>query len=200
VQIEEVPIDSIHVDPENVNTHTDEDLEFIAASLAAYGQQTPIVVKADARILRGNGVWMAAKSLGWETVKITRSKLEGPSAAGYAVADNRTAERSRRDNKRLVDALDALTEELPLEAMGYTAEEVDQLQDDVAEQLGTIDTSDVPIKSWKAGPLPKMVWTIIGAPLDVYAKVDSRIRDLANVPDVICESAVSSANDNACVD
>lgn len=200
MQIEEVPIDSIEGDPENLNAHTPEDVAFIAASLQEYGQQTPIVVRDSGTTLRGMGVLLAARSLGWQTIKIVRSKLAGSKATGYAVADNRTAERSKRDDVKLVSALEALSNELPLEAMGYTREEVDKLESDVAEQLGTIDTSGVPIKSWKAGPLPKMAWTIIGAPLDVYAKVDSRIREIGSFPGVICESAVSSANDNACVD
>jgi ParB-like chromosome segregation protein Spo0J len=197
LQVEIVPLDAVELDPENLNDHDEDSIESIVASLREFGQQTPIVVRQDGFVLRGNGVLQAARIIGWDTIQIVRSELVGPKAAGYAIADNRTAEKSKRNKPRLLKALEELTAELPLESLGYTVEEIAALDVEVQELLGAIDTSGVVVKKVNAGPLPKMAWVLIGVPLQKYSAVDEKIRALAATPGVICESAVSTANDDA---
>lgn len=60
MQIETVPIDAAIPDPENERLHPDRNIEAIKASLARFGQQTPIVVDAQGIIRKGNGTWTAA--------------------------------------------------------------------------------------------------------------------------------------------
>jgi hypothetical protein len=43
MNVETVPIDSIHADPANVRRHPDRNLDAIRASLARFGQQKPLV-------------------------------------------------------------------------------------------------------------------------------------------------------------
>ena len=43
LRVEQVPIDSLHLDPANVRSHGPRNLEAIQASLARFGQQKPIV-------------------------------------------------------------------------------------------------------------------------------------------------------------
>ena len=59
MEIEDVPVDSLHNDPANVRKHGEQNLAAIKASLARFGQQKPIVVNADGGVIAGNGTLMA---------------------------------------------------------------------------------------------------------------------------------------------
>ena len=95
MEIEDVPVDSLHNDPANVRKHGEQNLAAIKASLARFGQQKPIVVNADGVVIAGNGTLMAARALNWRTVKAVRTNLAGSEATAFAIADNRTAEIGR---------------------------------------------------------------------------------------------------------
>lgn len=119
---EEVDISELTIDSKNLRKHPERNLRAIKASLTEFGQQLPILVSADNIVLAGNGRLVAAKELGWTTIKIVRSTLKGKAATAYSVADNRTAELAGWD----LDGLDLLMKEdafTPdeLEAMGFTA-------------------------------------------------------------------------------
>ena len=96
MRIEMVPVDSLTLNPHNVNTHTDEQIQQLAASLEEFGQQSPLVIRHDGVVLRGNGLLKAARFSGMTSIAIVRSELLGSRAAGYAVADNRLGEKSQR--------------------------------------------------------------------------------------------------------
>jgi len=97
-----VPIDSLIPDPDNAKVHPERSIEFIRASLDEFGQDQLIVFHLPSnRVIKGNGRLAAAKLLGWKfvaAVGVHESKL---SAAGRAIADNRTAELSRWDRVSL---------------------------------------------------------------------------------------------------
>jgi hypothetical protein len=131
VQVEIVPIDSLTLNPNTVNTHTDEQINELAASLEEFGQQSPLVVRHDGIVLRGNGVLKAARNLGMTDIAIVRSDLVGSHALGYAVADNRLAEKSQRDSAKLLSALEELVDDVPLDALGFSHEEIDALSEEV---------------------------------------------------------------------
>ena len=78
LEIERVPLDSLHPDPANTRAHDERNLEAIQGSLARFHQQKPIVVDHDGVIRAGNGTYEAAKALGWETIDVVRTDLEGP--------------------------------------------------------------------------------------------------------------------------
>ena len=135
MQIEFVTIDSLILNPNTINWHTDEQIDELAASLKEFGQQSPLVVRHDGIVLRGNGVLKAATKLGMTYIAIVRSELVGPHALGYAVADNRLAEKSQRDSAKLLSALEGLVDDVPLEALGFSHEEIDKLSDDDSEKV-----------------------------------------------------------------
>ena len=143
MKVEIVPVDSLTLAPDNVNTHTDEQIEELAASLKEFGQQSPLVVRHDGVVLRGNGVLKAARNLGMTDIAIVRSDLVGSHALGYAVADNRLAEKSQRDSAKLLSALEELVDDVPLDALGFSHEEIDALSDEVEQLLMAIDASKV---------------------------------------------------------
>lgn len=63
MDIERVPIATLHHDPANVRRHPEKNLDAIKASLARFGQQKPIVVSSDNVVVAGNGT-LAAERLG----------------------------------------------------------------------------------------------------------------------------------------
>jgi hypothetical protein len=128
--VEQAPLDSIHEDPANVRKHGPRNLDSIVASLQRFGQQKPIVVDADGIVRAGNGTLAAARAMGWPTIAIVRTNLNGPEAVAYAIADNRTSELAEWDEPALLDQLTSLGEDLRT-AAGFAA---DELRARLAEQ------------------------------------------------------------------
>lgn len=64
-----VDIRSVREDPRNARKHPYRNLDAIRTSLANYGQRKPIVVNGETGIIEaGNGLWRAARSLGWKQI------------------------------------------------------------------------------------------------------------------------------------
>ena len=96
-----VGVEELHEDPANARVHPDRNLDAVKASLARFGQRKPIVVRAQGMIVEaGNGTLRAAKALGWTHVAVVVVDDDGVTAAGYAIADNRTAELADWDQTR----------------------------------------------------------------------------------------------------
>lgn len=114
MKIETVKVGSLTLDPENARKHSKKNLDAIAGSLTTFGQRRPLVVW-DNIVIAGNGTLEAAKSLGWETVEITRCPADWTheQARAYALADNRTAELAEWDSEILASQL------VELDAVGY---------------------------------------------------------------------------------
>jgi len=135
LKTERIAIEKLHADPANLRKHGERNLAAIEASLARFGQQTPIVVGAGNVVRKGNGTLEAARRLGWPSLLCVRTKLEGSEATAYAIADNRTAELAEWEPIGLADVLRALQSEGDdlAGATGFAADEVDAL----CERLGT---------------------------------------------------------------
>jgi len=121
-----VAVEELHEDPANTNTHDERSIAGIAAAYARFGQQRAIVIDAHGVVRAGNGQLLAARRLGWSHVAAIQSDLTGVELAAYAVADNRVAEFSERDNERLLTQLQAIAseEDSPIAATGYTEGEI----------------------------------------------------------------------------
>lgn len=135
--IEEVPVGSVTPDPANVRVHPEWNIEAIRASLQRFGQQRPILVSPRGVVIAGNGTLAAAKSLGWATVKVQRTSLDGAEATAYAIADNRTAELAEWDDEALAKQLSALEidDEALARATGYDEKELRRLVDSMTETV-----------------------------------------------------------------
>ena len=125
--VEQVPLGALCLDPANTRTHSERNLEAIKGSLARFGQQKPIVVDHDGVIRAGNGTYEAAKALGWESILIVRTDLQGLEAAAYAIADNRTTDLSEFDDSALAQLLAELRAEDALAGVGFDEDEIDAL-------------------------------------------------------------------------
>jgi ParB-like chromosome segregation protein Spo0J len=104
-----VPCDSLVLDPANARKHNLPNLEAIKGSLATYGQRKPVVARRDTRtVIAGNGTLEAARELGWTHLAVVFTDDDPVTAAGFAIADNRTAELAEWDG----EALDRLLREV----------------------------------------------------------------------------------------
>jgi hypothetical protein len=85
-------------DPDNANTHPEENIEEIKRSLAAHGQVKPVVFWRGSGgvpiIKAGNGTLRAAKELGWTKLAMAEFLGTEAEAKAYALADNHASELS----------------------------------------------------------------------------------------------------------
>ncbi len=131
MQVETVPLASLVEDPANARKHAPKNLEAIKGSLAKFGQQKLIVVGQNNVVIAGNGTLRAARALGWDSIDINRSDLEGTEAMAFALADNRAGELAEWDAEILGDTLKGLLDvEFDLSSIGFDS-------DDLAKMLGT---------------------------------------------------------------
>lgn len=107
--IEIVGIDDIH--PYFNNPRNNEDaVEKVARSIEEFGWQQPIVVDIDGVIAVGHTRYEAAKRLGLTRVPVHVAKdLTPEQIQAYRLADNKTAEFSSWDFKKLQDELDGIS-------------------------------------------------------------------------------------------
>lgn len=174
-KIETVPIGSIHFDPANVRRHPERNLDVIKASLARFGQQTPIVVDSKGVVRKGNGTLAAAKALGWESILAVKTDLSGVEATAYAIADNRTAELAEWDGSGLAETLRALQSEEDeglFEAAGFSDDELDRLCEGLGDAMveagelpdddeAPIDQAEELLAKWKV--TPGQLWIVPSA-------------------------------------
>ena len=126
---EQVEVSTLLLDPSNARQHDARNVESIKASLQRFGQQKPIVVDGRGVVVAGNGTLVAARSLGWGTVAVVRTDLQGAEATAYAIADNRTAELAAWDEDVLAQTLASLQNDESIDELttGFTAEEIEQM-------------------------------------------------------------------------
>jgi len=190
MQIEQVELNSVQLDPNNKRLRTDENYMALRESLKRFGQQIPIVVREDNTIVKGNGTWLVAKELGWETIWIHRTVLNGREADLYAVADNRIAELSEWDYEQLSIAMQSdatLADEL--QTLGWTKQLLAPLR--IAEWK-----PDVPIEKLELPPPdpflePSLFPEIPESAMPVFAEAMAKWR--LNHP------SAADQDDNACL-
>jgi DNA modification methylase len=140
MKISTVDINRVVPDPDNARLHDDRNIRAIAGSLEKFGQQKPIVIDGDSRVIAGNGTVAAAQSLGWKKIQVVRTELTGDEARAFALADNRTAELAEWDDRILkVQLGELLKVDFDIEAIGF---EVPGAEEGGTE--GLTDPDDVP--------------------------------------------------------
>lgn len=109
----------------NPRTHSSEQVQQIAASIVAYGFNSPIGITASGGIVTGHGRLEAAKLLGMTQVPVLDlSHLTPEEVRAYVIADNQIATHSGWDLDLLRGELAALPDPT---AVGFTQEELDAL-------------------------------------------------------------------------
>lgn len=100
----------------------------VAKSLQAYGWQQPIVVDKDNVIVAGHTRYLAAQELGLEVVPVVMADFTDEEAKGYRLADNKTGEGATWDNKKLLEELAEINDDL------FTGFDYSTIFDDVLDE------------------------------------------------------------------
>ncbi len=145
---ETLAIGEITPDPSNARTHNQRNLDAIAGSLQAFGQQKPIVVDARGICLAGNGTLAAAKALGWEAIEVIRSELSPAEAIAYGIADNRSAELADWDLDVLPRLLEGLSDEMR-QVVDFPEEALTVLGAVDPDVLDVPDSEEVDVESFE---------------------------------------------------
>jgi len=127
----------------NSRTHSDEQVNQIAASIKEFGFAAPICV-AEGTILAGHGRVMAARKLGLEEVPtVDLSHLTPAQRRQYVVADNKLALNAGWDEEMLAAEIALMKEEgSGLDVLGFTSEELAEIQAETTE--GETDPDKTP--------------------------------------------------------
>ena len=132
-----VPVAELQFDPANAMTHPEDNLEAIKGSLQAYGQRKPIVVnRRTGHVEAGNGTLQAALSLNWTHLAVVYVDDDPATAAGFAIADNRTAQLAEFDK----DALGQLLKDVNTK----NDERLDAMLAGLADQMKLFPTEEPP--------------------------------------------------------
>jgi ParB-like chromosome segregation protein Spo0J len=123
----------------NSRTHSDEQVNQIAASIKEFGFAAPICV-AEGTILAGHGRVMAARKLGLEEVPtVDLSHLTPAQRRQYVVADNKLALNAGWDEEMLAAEIALMAEEgSDLDVLGFTADELAAIESETEQEMQTI--------------------------------------------------------------
>ena len=115
-------------DANNARAHDARNIVAIEKSLKEFGQQKPIVITKNNKVIAGNGTLLAAIKLGWEEIDVVTTTLTKAKQAGFAIADNRTGELSAWDNELLANTLADLSDNgFSMDTVGFTQDEIDNM-------------------------------------------------------------------------
>jgi len=101
-----IDVDSLVLDPENLNKHPRRNIDAIKRSLSEWGQQKPHIVYDPSTMVvsTGNGVLIAARELGWKKVAAIPTDIkDGLARKLFAIADNQIPRTSVFDYEGMTD-------------------------------------------------------------------------------------------------
>jgi len=118
----------------NARTHSDKQIEQIAASIRQFGFTNPVLIDGAGDIVAGHGRVTAARKLGFDEVPVIElAHLSEAERRAYVIADNRLAELAGWDREILAIELQVLSDmelDFDLEITGFETAEIDLLLDD----------------------------------------------------------------------
>jgi hypothetical protein len=137
-----VKLSKLKPDKKNARKHSERNIEEIARSLQQFGQHRPFVVqKSTGKILVGNGMYEAMKSLGWSEGLALYVEDDDETAVKRALADNRTGELAEWDWPVLKDIVQEFGPEPDIP--GWSNEEIEDFfksrESAYPEELNGID-------------------------------------------------------------
>lgn len=140
-RIELWPLERLTPYARNARTHSPEQVAKIAASIAEFGFNNPILVDSSNGIIAGHGRMAAARKLGLaEAPVIVLDHLTDAQRRAYILADNRLAEDAGWDMELLAAEVQDLEDEgFDLELAGFSEDELAALACDdlLGEKSGT---------------------------------------------------------------
>lgn len=136
----------LHVDdiipyPNNTKEHSEEQVNKIAGSIAAYGFDQPLSLDRDNVIIKGHGRRLAAKKLGIQMLPvIVRHDLNEHEAMAARIADNRVAESPWLKHELSLELKSLAADNIPLTPLGFDTPELKEYMTfENTEHLGLED-------------------------------------------------------------
>ena len=158
-RIELWPVEKLVPFSRNPRTHSDAQVAQIAASIAAFGFNNPILVDTKAGIIAGHGRLLAARKLQIDEVPvIILDHLSQTQKRAYIIADNQLALNAGWDDDLLRQELAALQNEaFNLDLIGFDVHELDELLRDPLDEEKAEETPPLPDV---AATRPGDLWTL----------------------------------------
>jgi DNA modification methylase len=149
--IERVDVSALTTFSGNPRTHSDTQIDQIAASIREFGWTNPILVDAGGTIIAGHGRLAAATRLGLDQVPVIRlGHLSDAQRKALVIADNQLALNAGWDEvalSGLIRELDA--EKFELDLLGFESADLDRylsgLEGEDAAEAGEDDLPEVPV-------------------------------------------------------
>jgi DNA modification methylase len=128
-RIELWPTDRLRPYERNPRTHSEAQVDQLAASMVEFGWTNPILIDENAGILAGHGRLLAARKLGLAEVPVIRFEhLSEAQKRAYILADNQIALQAGWDDALLAEELAWLRDErFHLDLIGFDASELERL-------------------------------------------------------------------------
>jgi len=112
----------------NSRTHSDAQVDKLAAAIKTFGFTMPILADETGTIVAGHGRLLAAEILGLEEVPVATCRgWTDKEKSAYCIADNRLAELSEWDDAILGDEISQLVDTEFMMSVGYSELEIDLL-------------------------------------------------------------------------
>jgi len=146
LEIVEMEVDELKEDPENVNMHSDQDLQATEASLQKFNQLETLVVDADTNtIIGGNGRLRIMKKNGWKTVMVWPVRGTPDQLTALGITLNKTPRNSEFDFEKLIEKLRGLQEsdEELLHLTGFPEHELAPLLNSDMDLSAGFDDDDI---------------------------------------------------------
>jgi DNA modification methylase len=136
LRVETMPVAALAPYAANARLHPTEQVAQLAASIAEFGFNVPVLVDDAGVLIAGHGRVLAAKALGLQEIPAIRlGHLTEAQVRAYRLADNQLALNSTWDESLLAAELRALrTEEFDLGLIGFDGAMLDRLLVDAARE------------------------------------------------------------------
>jgi len=156
------PVEDLIPYARNARTHSDEQVDKIAASIKEFGFLNPVIVDGENGIIAGHGRIMAAKKLGLDEVPtVEATHLTDAQKRAYILADNRLALDAGWDDELLrVEFADLTEEGFDLALTGFTDDEIAALEPGPEPEEGLTDEDAVPEEPEKPVTVEGDVWVL----------------------------------------
>ncbi len=173
----------------NPRTHSEAQVAQIAASIAEFGFNNPILVDTKAGIIAGHGRLLAARKLGLlEVPVIVLDHLSDAQKRAYVIADNKLAENAGWDDEMLRLEIEALQDEsFDVSLLGFEDDELARLLAAQDAVEGLTDEDAVPELPEKPASKVGDLWilgehkVVVGDPTnpeDVARLIGGEVADL----------------------
>ncbi|MEO8806598.1 MAG: ParB N-terminal domain-containing protein [Burkholderiaceae bacterium] len=145
MNIEQVLVDDVVLDPENARKHSTAQIKKLAKSIEEFGFNAPILIDGDNVLIAGEGRTMAARLLGLEEIPAVRlTHLSPDQRRAFALADNRLPEDATWDDARLKATLASLQlSDFDMKTVGFDDDELARILG-ASSTVGHTDPDSVP--------------------------------------------------------